>query len=234
MKRVLIAIIIISIVSCKKSKTGPGETLNVSPSQAVLVAPANNAPCNEGQVISASESTVQLSWNAAANAESYDVKIKNLLTSAISTHAATVTQLSVNLQRATPYSWYVISKSGKVSTTAQSTTWKFYNAGQAGSSYAPYPADQLIPAMGASINAVNGKISLSWVGEDADGNSDITGYDVYLGNSAATMTRIKENSTTNAISDVAVSSGSTYYWKVLTKDSKGNTSSSEVYNFKVN
>ena len=236
MKRILIAILVISTVACKKGKTSSPEEKPTPPAsapvQAILVAPASNAPCTEGQVVSATVSTVQFSWNAAAHTESYEVYVKNLLTNTTSTHSTTATQLSVSLNRGTPYSWYVVSKSGKIATTAQSNTWKFYNAGEGTVSYAPYPADQLVPLTGTSVTAVNGKISLSWVGEDAD--NDITAYDVYLGTAATNMLKIKEGVTTSVANDIAVSSGSTYYWKVNTKDSKGNTSSTEVHNFKVN
>jgi hypothetical protein len=37
-----------------------------------------------------------------------------------------------------------------------------------------------------------------------------------------------------SLSDVSVSSSTTYYWKVITRDSKGNTSESEVGQFRVN
>lgn len=231
MNQVLIAIIIISVISCKKSKTPPVVPA-LPPAEAVLVTPANNAPCNEGQVISEAESTVQLSWNTAANTESYEVKVKNLLTSVISTHPSTSTQLSIKLLRATPYSWYVVSKSSKVNTTAQSATWRFYNAGPAGISYAPYPADQLAPAMGQAVTAVNGKVSLTWVGEDPD--NDIKSYEVYLGTSKTDMPKIKTGLTASLANDIIVSSGTTYFWKVLTEDLKGNKSTSEVLSFKVN
>lgn len=233
MKRILIVLVIIATISCKKSKTPAApETPPSPPAPAVLVAPALNAPCNEGQVVSATESTVPFSWNAATNAESYDVYIKNLLTNSTSTHSTTATQLSVKLLRGTPYSWYVLSKTSKVGTTAQSATWKFYNAGEANVSYAPYPADNLVPAKNASITAVNGKVSLSWVGEDAD--NDIKAYDVHVGTSAAALVKIQSDIAATTVSDVAVVSGTTYYWKVYTKDHKGNISASETYNFTVN
>jgi hypothetical protein len=236
MKRVLLAIFILSGFACKKGKSpAPDETpvpTVSAPVQAVLVAPAPNAPCTEGQVVSATVSAIQFSWSAAAHAEAYEVHVKNLLTGITSIHSTTATQLSANLNRSTPYSWYVVSKSSKIATTAQSSTWKFYNSGEGTVSYAPYPADNLAPTMGQSVDAVNGKITLSWVGEDAD--NDISAYDVYLGTSTTNMVIAKEGLLASPASGLAVTSGSTYYWKVLTKDNKGNTSASAVHNFKIN
>ena len=230
MKRLLV-VLIISTLACKKgSSPGPKET--PGPAKAVLVAPAADASCNDGQVVSATVSRVSFRWNAAENAESYVVNVKNLLTNTSTTHETSATQLSVNLNRSTPYSWYVVSKSSKVSATAESSVWKFYNAGEGTVFYSPYPAFNLIPAMGQSVGSVTGKITLSWTGEDVD--NDIQSYDVYLGSSSSNLTKIKEGITVTTVSDVAVTQGTKYYWKVLTKDAQGNTSSSELHNFTVN
>ncbi len=86
--------------------------------------------------------------------------------------------------------------------------------------------------MGQSVSAVGGKINLSWQGSDAD--NDITSYDVYLGTAANTMALAKANVTDAFLNANIVVSGTVYYWKVVTKDAKGNTSDSGVFNFKVN
>jgi hypothetical protein len=64
-------------------------------------------------------------------------------------------------------------------------------------------------------------------------DNDIAGYDVYFGanpspalyqgNLAPTVTTLSVTVTTN-----------TYYWKVITKDGKGNSSDSGVFKFVVN
>ncbi|MBC8052218.1 MAG: hypothetical protein H7Y13_04070 [Sphingobacteriaceae bacterium] len=233
MKQIVIALLLIGVIGCKKSKSpandnGPGP----APAKAVLIAPAANAACTEGQVVSAGISTIIFSWGGAANAESYDLYIKNLLTGSTSTHSSTSTQLSVNLGRNTPYSWYVISKSGKNPGTAQSDIRKFYNPGAEALTYAPYPADNLSPGMGQSVNAINAKIILDWDGEDAD--NDISVYDVYFGTTATTPPLLQANVTASTLTNVSVNSNSTYYWKVITKDLKGNSSASGVHSFKVN
>jgi hypothetical protein len=121
--------------------------------------------------------------------------------------------------------------SSKISTTALSDTWKFYNAGEAVTSYAPFPADMVTPKMAQRITPVAGKISLDWTGSDVD--SDIANYDIYLG-TTATPTLLKANQVDSALPDVTVTAGTTYYWKVITRDSKGNTSDSGVFIFYTN
>lgn len=62
----------------------------------------------------------------------------------------------------------------------------------------------------------------------------IFSYDIYLGTSVTSIPLIKSNITDMFLNGNAVISGATYYWKVVTHDSKGNTSDSGVLSFKVN
>jgi hypothetical protein len=52
-------------------------------------------------------------------------------------------------------------------------------------------ADQLVPVMGASVNAINVKISIPWVGEDADWNTNI-GSHVYMSTNTVNFRRLRE------------------------------------------
>ncbi len=202
-----------------------------APAKAVLITPTQNELCTQGVVVSSTQSTVTLKWAAAANAESYQVDLKNLETGTLTTQNASTNSLDVQLARNTPYAWSVTSKSTKSSTTAQSDTWRFYNSGPGVTNYAPFPAELTSPAIEGNITAANGKISLTWNGQDVD--NDISTYDVYLGTST-TPTLLKAGLITATLTDVAVNSNIYYYWKVITKDSKGNTSDSGIYRFKVN
>lgn len=224
----ILLILVVLLFACGEGEET--ETLILSPGKSVLLLPASNTTCNQGAIISATESTVALSWNSSANTETYEVSIKNLITGVTIMKPSTTTQLSVNLNQNTPYSWYVISKSSKTTVTGKSEVWKFYNAGTATSSYAPFPAELTLPTDGQTVNAVAGKTVLDWNGSDVDG--DIVGYDVYLGTTVTNMAVIKTNLTESIANDVEVTSATTYYWKVVSKDSKGNSSTSEVYWFK--
>ena len=175
---------------------------------------------------------MEFKWNKSENTDSYELVLKNLESGTSTTHSAgAANQLVLTLSRNTPYSWHVISKLAASTTPAQSDTWRFYNAGPATSTYAPFPADALAPVMGANVSATAGKITLSWTGSDAD--NDIASYDVYLG-TTNTPAILSSNVTASPLANVTVTANTTYYWKVVTKDSKGNTSDSGVYQFKVN
>ena len=124
-----------------------------------------------------------------------------------------------------------MSKSSKSATLVQSDTWKFYNAGAGTVSYAPYPADVVAPAVGQNVAAPAGTVNLSWKGSSVDGN--ITGYDVYFGTGKSPGV-LKSNVTDSFYNNVSVIAGTQYYWKIVTRDAKGNTSDSGLFQFKVN
>lgn len=117
--------------------------------------------------------------------------------------------------------------SGNVS---QSDTWKFYNAGASTVSYAPFPAELLLPAQGETHFSYlnNNGVSLSWKGSSVDQN--IVNYDVYFGTSPTPplyLPRITGMQTDY----ISVVPKTTYYWKVLTRDINGNTSESVIFQF---
>jgi len=233
MRSIIYSIITLVVISgCGGSKSGNPKPMSQPPVAAVLVFPDQNSACVSGTIVSAMQSSVQLKWNASANTDSYDITLKNLLTNAVETHNTTQAQLSVNLLQNTPYSWQVISKSNSVSSVATSDSWKFYNSGQGVVSYAPFPADNLVPATGQFVTVpATGKISLIWHGSDAD--NDIVSYDVYFGTDASPAI-YQQKVTASTLNDVAVTAKTKYYWKVVTFDSTGNSSTSDTQQFNTN
>ena len=223
---------ILTLLTYTLSSCGGGNEAPPAPTAATLSSPVNNEACTTGTVISETESRITFSWLAGTNADSYELVVTNLLNQTQQIQAAISTTAELTLKRNTPYSWYVLSKSSKNPTTANSTTWKFYNAGPASSTYPPYPAEIVSPTLGQNLTPINGKINLQWRGSDAD--NDIINYDIYLGTSGTNLTLIKSQHTTSTLADVAVNANTTYYWKVITRDAKGNTSDSGLFEFRTN
>ena len=230
----LYILILTSIVSaCGKKSDGPAPDVN--PEKAVLSLPAKDEVCLNGVSVSNTESTVRFEWSNATNAQSYELIIRNLSTNTQSNRTVNTNFIDVNLLKDTPYSWYVISKSSKTAVTAESETWRFYNAGSGKTNYAPFPAEIVSPTYNQSVGS--GSINLQWKGADTD--NDITGYEVYFGTSEADVNnKLSSLSRTVAanLSSTAVSTvpATTYYWKVITKDSKNNSSDSGLYKFRTN
>lgn len=228
MKRLIIIMACFSLLACKKSKKTPP-----APQQAVLVSPAANEACTNGTIVSPTISSVTLKWNAAANADSYEVSVKNLISQAVTKHSTNGTELVLNLSSNTPFSWQVISKSVSSTAVGTSETRKFYNAGQAASFFAPFPPDNLMPAIGQTVNATNGTINLSWTAEDAD--NDLSSYDVYFRQKdQGELVLLQGNITAKKLDNVPVTANTTYRWKVVARDAKGNTAESQIIEFRVN
>ncbi|MEP6612097.1 MAG: hypothetical protein ABJA76_09445 [Mucilaginibacter sp.] len=203
----------------------------IPPAKATLTFPAQNALCTSGDVISATQSSIIFTWNASAATSSYEISVKNLLTAVVTVFSSSTNQVTATLLRNTPYSWYVVSKSTTTTVTAQSDTWKFYLAGAGVTSYSPFPATITAPIFGLNLSAGTTAVNLTWTGSDVD--NDLATYDVYFG-TASNPPLLKSGVTNMFLNAVPLTAGNTYYWKVITKDSQGNTSDSGVYKFKVN
>jgi hypothetical protein len=217
------------LLNCSSSDNdGDPENDVDAPKATTLIFPDENSECTEGSNITGTESTILFNWSDSENATSYQLFIKNLDTQATTSYTSTVSEKNVTISRGTPYSWYVVSKNSGTE-TAESTTWKFYNAGEATSSYAPFPAELISPSMYTSLAASTTTTSLSWTGEDVD--NDINAYDILFG-TVNPPTDLETTTTATSIT-VNVTSGSHYYWRVITKDDNNNTSESQVFEFEV-
>jgi hypothetical protein len=190
-----------------------------------LYFPQENSLCNLGTNITPTESTVFFEWQDN-DSDNYKIVVENLSTGNIIERESTEDIIPITIQRATVYKWYVISFKG--SRSEESETWQFYNAGPGVQSYTPFPAAIVAPSMAQSIANTN-SVTLKWTGSDVD--DDIVGYDVYFGTQATPSVYASDITANEA--NVSVTTGTIYYWKVITKDELGNTSDSGLYQFKV-
>jgi hypothetical protein len=204
---------------------------NLTLDKPVLLSPLQDELCTTGSVISLTESRTIFKWSAIANVISYDLVYKNLLTAVSETVTTDKTYLEINLLRNTPYSWYLLAKSSVKEVTSKSDVWKFYISGVGVTSYIPYPAEIISPTYGQILDAPYHKIELIWKGSDVD--NDIKYYDVYLGNTNSPPL-YKTDLTAAGLKDIEIKSSTTYYWKVVTKDEKGNESDSSIFQFRIN
>lgn len=216
------------VISCSKEEDETAIVTVDPPTEATLVFPENNTECNEGIVVSDTETDVLFQWEEATNASSYILQITNLNDGTSRNISTISTEFFIRILRGTPYSWSVKSLVGGTNETAQSAIWKFYNAGLPEESHPPFPAEAISPQTGSST--VEGSITLEWQATDVD--NDISSYTVFLDTVNPPISEIG-NSSTNSL-DVTVSSGLIYYWKVITTDQAGNASDSQIFQFIVN
>ena len=220
--------LIVIVASCS-SDDGGEEINSVDPPTAVtLIFPEDNTECNEGVIISDSETDVLFQWQDVTNASSYILKVKNLNDGTSRNISTLSSEFLLRILRGTPYSWSVKSLASGTTETTESEVWKFYNSGIPQESHPPFPAEAISPLSGASVN--EGDISLQWQATDVD--NDIVSYSVYLDSVNPPVAEI--GSTSNTTINSTVTSGQVYYWKIVTTDQIGNTSDSQIFEFGVN
>jgi hypothetical protein len=200
------------------------------PAKAVLLLPKNNEICADGVIISASRTKILFKWEASKNSDSYVLSIKNLESGIISTHSTDKTQLEIELDRNLAYSWFISSKNSQINKEISSDLWKFYNPAPAQTSFSPFPAELTSPRYGEVIPLSTATVTLRWAATDPDG--DIDSYDVYLGNTNVPVL-YRSALKTAVLADLVLDRNKTYYWKIITRDTKGNRSNSDVYVFKL-
>lgn len=225
---ILFAFVIGLAISCSGDESEDIIEPKVDPTAVTLNFPINNEECHEGTIISETLSEVVFKWTGASVNDSYALSLKNLESGAIKNYNTVADEIAISILRGVPYSWSVTSKVSGNSKTAESSVWKFYNAGLPNESHPPFPAEALSPKMGSAVDS--GTITLQWEGSDVDG--DIASYKVLLDEANPPTTEVG-NPSSNSI-DVTVGSEKIYYWKVMTYDAVGNTSDSEIFQFKVN
>ncbi|NMH86573.1 IPT/TIG domain-containing protein [Flavivirga algicola] len=215
--------------NCGGSDSDGGDGANdkvLPPEAASLAFPLKDEECNQGNIVSPTESNVTFEWSEADNATSYTVVLTNLITNETQETTSNNTSTDIKILRGTPYSWHVVSKSNKTTTTATSETWRFYNAGEGVSNYAPFPAELVSPSMGSTT--VGTTVSLQWTGSDID--NDIEEYMVYL-DTANPPTNLQATTSDTSVNDIALAASTGYYWYVVTTDTYGNKSNSQVFEF---
>ena len=225
MKRSLLLIAGLLAMSCGKDSPKP-------PEAALLSFPLQNSECTTGVSLNNNTSQVEFRWQEARYADTYELKVTNVLTGLSVTNAPT-TSLSaqVPILKGTPFKWRITTRNQETQEIAISEEWFFYNAGSL-TTYPPFPARIIEPSTGASVvRDINNEITLIWSGADAD--NDIQSYEVYLSTDPDPQQLIANPSVSLTQVKASVAADTLYYWRVVTLDRQGNTSDSGVFSFRV-
>lgn len=197
-----------------------------------LVFPNQNSECTTGTVISDTQSEVTFEWQSADNTEGYILIVTNLNTNTRQTLPTQATSGTLAIDRGTPFSWIVTATNSQSSEVSTSESWLFYNEGSQ-TTYAPFPAQLVEPISGSTvIRNDNGQVTLGWQGADVE--NDIVSFDIQLSTTnpptAADIIGTESNLVSNLLADV--DADTVYYWRVVTTDVEGNSSTSSVFEFK--
>ncbi len=226
MKRFFLCLGILGLVcSCGSDDPPP------APVGANLVFPDQNSECTTGTSVNETLSQVTFSWQASANTDSYTLNAVNLDTNVPQTISTAATSASLSIAKGAPYSWSVTSRNTRSDQVASSETWLFYNAGSQ-TTYAPFPAQLVSPVSGSTVQkSLENEVVLMWQGADVE--NDITAYEVFFSTETNPTTPVGTTASGVMELNVGVTSGTVYYWKVVTTDSQGNSSDSGVFEFRV-
>jgi hypothetical protein len=209
----------------------PGPEPIAAPGKASLTLPENNKPCETGEVSGATASVI-FTWSTGEDTESFDLAITNSDTNQVTNRTnLTITTATVPLTRGHRYQWKVTSKNKGTQTTA-SDTYKFYLAADGEENAAPFSAEAIAPQPGSSVTvSENNTVTLEW--EAADPDSDTLTYTLHIDtvDGRQEATENNQNLTTNT-KEVAVESGTIYYWSVTTSDGSISVNS-DVFSFRV-
>ncbi|MDO6472193.1 hypothetical protein [Maribacter sp. 1_MG-2023] len=190
-----------------------------------LIFPEDDSECTEGIIVSDTQSELVFEWSDENDNSPYIVHLTSLVSSQTELIESDNTDVSITLDRGVAYSWFV---TGKINSTSE--IWNFYNEGPGLKSTIPYPATAISPVSGASISQTSTSVNLIWNSEDPD--DDIVSYDLFFGE-AKDPQLYGTDVTETRFNDIPVEAGKIYYWKIITKDSIGNESTSEVFTFSV-
>tara|TARA_R110001583_G_scaffold41753_3_gene132779 strand:- start:17068 stop:17748 length:681 start_codon:yes stop_codon:yes gene_type:complete len=196
------------------------KTINLS-----LVFPENDSDCTEGIIVSDTESELIFEWIDENNNDPYILHLTNISISQTELYESETTEVAIILERGATYSWYV---TGKINSSSE--IWSFYNEGPGLESTIPFPATAISPVSGASISQTSITVNLIWKSEDLD--NDIVSHDLYFGE-AKDPELFGTDIIETRFDDIPVEAGKTYYWKIVTKDSVGNESTSTIFFFSV-
>ncbi len=223
----LLAILLLISMAC--SKDGPEPDIASNPVPVKLEFPLKNSECTSGIDQGSAKTRIEFRWGAADN-DSYEVVVENLLTNQINNANTTTNMVEMLLDKNTPYQWHVISKVSGSEKVTESESWKFYSAGEGISNYAPFPAELISPKEGAQFEIEEQQMTLVWESKDIDDTSLV--YDVYVGTQNPPQELVATDITETNF-DISLDIGSKVYWSVKSRDDSGNSSRSKVGSFEV-
>lgn len=199
-----------------------------APQAAQLVSPAHLEACTTATPATTTQSVVNFNWQDAADTDSYELIIENLVSQARIEREFVVSEASIGLDRGVSYRWWVRSLSDASSETATSEKWAFYLEGEAQVNHIPFPATLNFPEEASQITLQDGRVEFRWQGADLDNDIDL--YTLRLGSEEDNLSDLATELTDTRYS-TSLESSQRYYWQIVTIDREGNQSYSKIQGF---
>lgn len=204
-----------------------GKEVIPDPKAVSLLSPANLESCTTAFEIDADRSQVSFRWGASLHSDAYELVIRKISSGQEYKEITPNTTLNQVLDRGFAYQWWVVSTSEVSLVETSSEKWQFYLEGTVEGDHLPF-ATQLILPQDEAIKSP-GTIQFQWQGFDLD--EENLRYSFYLGSDLDAMQLMETAiSATNLTLTLTVGN---YYWKVVTIDASGNSTSSVPYQLQV-
>ncbi|MBL7560591.1 hypothetical protein JAO71_12355 [Olleya sp. YSTF-M6] len=228
-KIVPVMLIAITFMACGGSDDGGSAppTPNTAPTAVSnLIYPSSDLLCID--------TNIEFEWAAATDADNdnleYTIRVATDRdqTNIVAQQTTSNTSVLITLNPGIAYYWNVVASDGEDEAEA-SPTLAFYTEGEGVSNYVPFAASIIAPEMDAFLDS--GSVSLQWSGSDVDVDDTLT-YDVFFG--TTDTPDLLQSDVTATTLDVTTVAGTTYYWKIDTKDNNGTKSIGQVWTFTTN
>lgn len=208
-----------------KNKNFIDDQYDVVPNQAPLT-PSNAFPSNFATGISLSPT---LSWNCSdpdGDPLTFDVYLgtSSNPTTKVSPNQTTKSYTPSTLTSGVDYYWKVVATDNhSISTTGP--VWKFTTFPLVNQP----PTQPTSPSPANNATGILVSPTLSWICSDPE-NDPLT-YDIYFGTSSNLTTKVSPDQTAKSYSPTNLTPGTDYYWKIVVKDNKNNSTTSSVWKF---
>lgn len=232
MKKILLSVLISSVLFGCSGDGNPGEhttkpQVNKAPTKPSLVSPSDNLLCINN--------SLEFKWNASTDADGDAIKYKieiskdNQFSSIDKSSTVSSTNNIFTLEKGVAYYWRVEAIDSKNESSGYSSIFSLQTEGQGVTNNLPFAPQLIKPELSSTI--VSGTTALEWSGSDAD--EDALSYDVYFGEINPPTTLISENQSETTL-NVNTSAASTYFWKIVVKDSNGGKTIGQIWSFSTN
>ena len=224
---IYVAVISISLWSCGGGGDEPTPPpVNTAPTVPTLASPVNNSLCIDN--------VLNFQWSASTDGQgdaiTYQIQVAkdNLFAQIAHSLTSTTTSKSITLEKGIAYYWRVKATDSKSAASNYSATFSFYTEGVGVTNHLPFSPVLVSPALNSVQTTAT--VNLQWTASDVDASDTLT-YDVYFG-TASPPTVVTSANQSAATLTKTVAASTTYYWKVVVKDSKGGQTIGQVWSFK--
>lgn len=231
MKSIKLYITLLNITllfSCRGNDDGavaPGPiSENEAPAIPDLVFPANNETCTNFNL--------EFDWDTVSDPDgdevSYVIEIAtdSNFTTVLFTAVTAETIRTFTLEKGVTYFWRVKARDTNDNESEYSETQSFFTEPDASVNTIPLAPELISPSIGAQLSGST--ITLDWNATDTDGDALL--YDVYFGDTNPPPL-FSENINTSTL-EVAVSTSTVYYWRIVVKDNHQSATIGQVWNFR--